>query len=491
VLDQVQVAPDLQFASLSGGMRRRVFLAAALAKEPDVLLLDEPTNHLDLESITWLEDFLLSSRLTVLFVTHDRRLLRKLATRIVEIDRGGIVDWSCDYPTFLERKQAVLENEEKAWEHFDRKLAQEEIWIRQGVKARRTRSEGRVKALMKMREERRKRRERSGKVVMTISEADRSGDRVLEAKNVGFSYGEKPLIRDFSFYLTRGDRVGIIGPNGCGKTTLLNLLLAKLAPQQGSVEFGADVAPLYFDQLREGIDPEKTVWENLAPEGSDTVFINGKPRHVISYLQDFLFTSERARTRVKLLSGGERHRLLLARLFTTASNLLIFDEPTNDLDTETLELLEEVLLQYRGTLIVVSHDREFLNNVVTSALIFWKDGSVNEFVGGYDDWERQLAAAAPPPAARPDIKKEKAPAARPAGARKLSFKEKKELQDIPARIEALEAEQQELHRQLADFERCKEPGFVNTAKARLAEIEADLTKTYARWEELEALAKNN
>ncbi len=487
VLEQVGVHPDADFSSLSGGMRRRVLLARALAREPDALLLDEPTNHLDLGSIVWLEDFIISSKLTVLFVTHDRRLLRKLATRIVEIDRGKIVDWSCDYPTFLERKQAVLDNEEKEWARFDKKLAQEEAWIRRGVKARRTRCEGRVRALLKMREERKKRRERTGQVSMAINAGRRSGDRVLEARNVSFAYGPKRVIDNFSFGLTRGDRVGIIGPNGSGKTTLLNLLLGKLPPLRGSIELGAQVLPLYFDQLREGVDPEKTVWENLVPEGGDTVFINGKPRHVVSYLQDFLFTSERARTRVRLLSGGERHRLLLARLFISPSNLLVFDEPTNDLDTETLELLEEVLLEYKGTLIVVSHDREFLNNVVTSALIFGKDGTVNEFVGGYDDWERQLANT-PGPSVPPAAEKEKVPARKSAETvRKMTFREKKELQDLPSLIEKLEAERQQIHLQMADLSLCRKPGFVARAKSRLAEIETALAKTYARWEELDAL----
>jgi len=486
VLDQVQVGPELPFASLSGGMRRRVFLARALVREPEVLLLDEPTNHLDLESIAWLESFLLSSRLTVVFVTHDRRLLKKLATRIVEIDRGQIVDWSCDYSTFLERKQALLDIEEKEWAQFDKKLAQEETWIRQGVRARRTRNEGRVRALLKMREERRNRRNRVGQVSMTLSIAERSGDRVLETKNVSFAYGQTPILRDFSFTLTRGDRVGIIGPNGCGKTTLLNLMLGKLTPQEGRVELGAQVAPLYFDQLREGIDPEKTVWENVIDTGSDTVLINGKPRHIISYLQDFLFTSDRARTPVKRLSGGERHRLLLACLFTKPANLLVFDEPTNDLDAETLELLEEVLLEFQGTLIVVSHDREFLNNVVTSALICGPNFTVNEYVGGYDDWERQLAALEPskPRATAP---KEKTPPAPAGGVHKLSFKEKRELEALPALIETLEAEQQQLHLQLSDYVRCQEPGFVAKAKARLAENEIELKTAYARWEELEKL----
>ena len=489
VLEQVQVKPDIEFASLSGGLRRRVFLARALVQEPDILLLDEPTNHLDLESIKWLEDFLLSARLTVMFVTHDRRLLKVLATRIVEIDRGKIIDWSCDYTTFLERKQAVLDNEEKANAEFDKKLAEEEIWIRRGVKARRTRAEGRVRALMKMREERKKRRERTGNVSMTISEGGRSGSKVLEVKNISFSHSGSPLINDFSFYLSRGDRIGIIGPNGCGKTTLLNLLLGKLHPQKGTVELGEKVLPLYFDQLRKGIDSEKTVWENVSG-GNDNVFINGKPRHIMSYLQDFLFTSERARTRVKWLSGGERHRLLLARLFTMPSNLLVFDEPTNDLDTETLELLEEVLLQYEGTLIVVSHDREFLNNVVTSALIFGKDNSIKEYIGGYDDWERQLANNAETENELPAVKKEKIiPKPSAKASRKMSMKEKRELEAIPALIDSLEIEQRAIHAGLADLAQCQKPGFVASSKTRLSEIETELSKTLIRWNELEVLAK--
>jgi ATP-binding cassette subfamily F protein uup len=489
VLEQVQVKPDVEFASLSGGIRRRVFLARALVIEPDLLLLDEPTNHLDLESIKWLEDFLLTARLTVMFVTHDRRLLRKLATRIVEIDRGNIIDWSCDYTTFLARKQAVLDNEEKANADFDKKLAQEEIWIRKGVKARRTRAEGRVNALKKMREDRKKRRDRVGNVSMTVSEADRSGNRVLEAKNISFAYTDKPIIDNFSFYLTRGDRIGIVGPNGCGKTTLLNLLLEKIPVQKGQVEFGANVLPLYFDQLRKGIDPEKTIWENVATGGGDNVFINGKARHVISYLQDFLFTSERARTKVKYLSGGERHRLLLARLFTIPSNLLVFDEPTNDLDTETLELLEEVLLNYEGTLIIVSHDREFLNNVVTSALIFTKDGKINEYVGGYDDWERQIANSIESQETMMKPKKEKQPKQNTT-VRKISGKEKKELEAIPAAISILEKEQVSIQVQLADLAQCQKHGFVAQSKARLNEIETELALKLKRWEELEVLNKN-
>lgn len=484
-LGRVGVDPSAEFNALSGGMRRRAFLARALAADPDVLLLDEPTNHLDLDSIAWLEDFILASKLTLVFVTHDRRLLRKLATRIIEIDRGRIVDWSCDYPSFLERKAAVLENEEKAWAQFDKKLAQEELWIRQGVRARRTRNEGRVRALLAMREERRRRREQTGQVSMAISLAGRSGDRVLEADHVTFSFGEKYLLRDFSFVLGHKDRVGILGPNGCGKTTLLKLLLGSLSPDEGRIELGANVRPLYFGQLREGLDPEKTVWQNVAPEGMEHVLINGISRHVIRYLQDFLFTSDRAKSPVKFLSGGERHRLLLAKLFTLPSNLLVFDEPTNDLDLETLELLEEALLDYPGALLLVSHDREFLNHVVTSALVFGPDGKIHEFMGGYDDWGRQLAGLSESPKSRPRTSPARSPASRPPAAKKLSFKETRELEAIPGGIETLENEQQALQLQLADFTHCRRPGFSTQTKSRLAEIERELSALYQRWEELE------
>ena len=482
-LDQLGLDGTADVATLSGGMRRRVFLARALVREPEVLLLDEPTNHLDIDSIAWLESFILGSKLTVLFVTHDRRLLRRLATRIIELDRGRLVDWSCDYDTFLQRKQAVLEAEEKDWGRFDKLLAQEETWIRRGIKARRTRNEGRVRALERMREERRKRRERSGEVSMAIGMAQRSGERVLEARGVGFSYGDKAILTDLSLTVGRGDRIGIMGPNGCGKTTLLNVLLGKTPPQQGTVVFGASLAVSYFDQLREVLEPEKTVWENVALGWADTVFISGKPRHVISYLADFLFTSDRAKSPVKQLSGGERNRLMLARLFTQPANVLVFDEPTNDLDTETLELLEELLLEYAGTVLVVSHDREFLNNVVTTTLAFEGNGVFKEYVGGYDDWERQRIALAPA-AARPAPKREE-PAPVPSGPKKLTFKEKQALAALPVRIEALETERDGLCAKMADPASYGDRAFAAEAGMRISRIEDELAAAYALWEELD------
>jgi ATP-binding cassette subfamily F protein uup len=486
VLDQTGLDGSLGFETLSGGMRRRVMLARALVAEPNVLLLDEPTNHLDIESIAWLESFILGARLTVLFVTHDRRLLRRLATRIIELDRGRLVDWSCDYGTFLVRKQAVLDAEEMAWTRFDKKLAQEEVWIRQGIKARRTRNEGRVRALLKMRDERKKRRMRTGTVSMAISTAQRSGDRVLEAENIRFSYDGTPIIADLTTTIMRGDRIGIIGPNGCGKTTLLNLLLAKLEPQSGTIRFGTKLAPVYFDQLREILDPQKTVWENVAPGGGDTVFVNGAPKHVIAYLQDFLFTSDRAKCPVKQLSGGERNRLMLARLFTQPSNVLVFDEPTNDLDTETLELLEEILLAYSGTVLVVSHDREFLNNVITATLVFEGNGRVKEYVGGYDDWQATKALPGFPEksAAAAAHKKTSVPAPVTPETVKLSFKEKRELDSLPALIETLEKEHEELSMRMADPACFGKPGFITTSKERLATIDHDLGEAFGRWEKL-------
>ena len=484
ILDRMQLDGKLMFDTLSGGMQRRVFLGRALAREPHLLLLDEPTNHLDIESITWLESFVLSGKFTALFVTHDRRLLRRLATRIIELDRGRLFDWSCDYETFLVRKQAVLDAEESKWARFDKKLSQEEVWIRRGIKARRTRNEGRVRALVKMREERRKRRERSGSVSMTISAAKRSGDRVLEAENVRFSFAATPIIDDLTVTIMRGDRIGVIGPNGCGKTTLLNILLGKLRPERGTIRFGANCAPVYFDQLRAVLSPEKTVWENVVPGGGDTVYVNGTPRHVISYLQDFLFTSDRAKCPVQQLSGGERNRLMLARMFTMPANVLVFDEPTNDLDAETLELLEDILLDFTGAVLVVSHDREFLNNVVTSTLVFEGNGKVKEYVGGYDDWQRMKTQAEGAKIIPPAAPKKQPVAQTTQKIKKLSFKEALELEALPSRIEQLEQELETINAQMADQAFFQKPGFITSSKERIARIDIDLAAAYDRWEKL-------
>ena len=395
----MQLAAEARFETLSSGMKRRVLLARALVSDPDLLLLDEPTNHLDLAAIEWLEDFLLRWKTTLIFVTHDRMFLRKLATRILEIDRGRLFDWSCDYDTFLSRKEAALAAEETQNALFDKKLAEEEVWIRTGIKARRTRNEGRVRALEKLRRIRSDRREASGKVQLAIQEGERSGMLVAEVDSVSFAYGERSIVRDFSTSIMRGDKVGIIGPNGAGKTTLLRILLGQLQPQAGSVRLGTNLQVAYFDQLRQQLNDEASVQDNVA-DGYDTVQIGGCSRHVIGYLRDFLFSPERARMPVKFLSGGERNRLLLAKLFTKPANVIVLDEPTNDLDTETLELLEERLVEFAGTVLLVSHDRTFLNNVVTSTIVF-EEGGVREYFGGYDDWLRQRKPATPRNASEP------------------------------------------------------------------------------------------
>ncbi|MBV9864324.1 MAG: ATP-binding cassette domain-containing protein [Abitibacteriaceae bacterium] len=490
VLSRLKLDPQADFETLSGGMKRRVLLAQALVDEPDVLLLDEPTNHLDIDSITWLEEFLLRYVKTLLFVTHDRAFLRKLATRIVEIDRGQLSSWECDYETYLQRKQVMLDAQVKQWEVFDKKLAEEEAWIRRGVKARTTRNERRVRALQRLREERRARREQVGSVRLQTQNVERSGSLVVEAKQVGYRYDEQPIIKDFSTIIMRGDKVGIIGPNGAGKTTLLRLLLGKLAPQEGTIRLGTRLQIAYFDQLREQLDEDRTVQENISG-GNDTVTINGTARHIIGYLQDFLFTPERARSPVRVLSGGERNRVLLARLFTQPFNLLVMDEPTNDLDAETLDLLEELLVEFKGTLLLVSHDRAFLNNVVTSTLVFEGEGQVNEYVGGYDDWLRVRKSNAPQAEAK--APKPKTPAKNeqptaPDRPRKLSFKERRELETLPQLIEKLEAEQQQLYAAMADPEIYKQGNDAPAqAQARLAALEGELTTAYERWQELEEL----
>lgn len=486
VISQMQLDADAEFNTLSSGLKRRVLLARGLVCDPDILLLDEPTNHLDVDSISWLEEFLLRYGGTILFVTHDRTFLKKLATRIIELDRGYLASWACDYETFLVRKQAVLDAEESQQTVFDKKLAQEEIWIRQGIKARRTRNEGRVRALEDMRKARRERRQVMGTVRMQTQEAERSGVLVIKVEDVTYGYDTKPVISGFSAAIMRGDKVGIIGPNGSGKTTLLRLLLGELTPQQGSVRHGTRLNITYFDQLRAQLKEDKSVFDNVG-DGNDVVIINGKPRHVISYLQDFLFSPDRLRVPVNDLSGGERNRLLLARLFARPSNVLVMDEPTNDLDLETLELLEELLLDYKGTLLLVSHDRTFLNNVVTSTFVFEEEGKVNEYIGGYDDWQRQSEGKKKDVPEKISAKTEpsRRQCERP---RKLTFKEQRELEALPQRIEALEAEQQQLYQTMSDpmfFQKGKEE--IANVKVRVSSLERELAEAYQRWETLENL----
>lgn len=489
--------PDQEFAALSGGLKRRALLARALAGQPDLLLLDEPTNHLDLESILWLEEFLLEKKPTLLFITHDRAFLRRISTRIVELDRGRLAGWACDYDTYLVRKQEVLEAEEKQRALFDKKLAQEEEWIRRGVKAQRSRATARINALKEMRAQARARRDRVGTATIKLAEADRSGVKVIEAENVGYAWADgKVVIRDLSIVIRRGEKIGILGPNGAGKTTLIKLLLGQLQPTSGSIKHGTNLEVVYFDQLRAQIDDNKTVADNIA-NGNPTVTIEGRTRNVISYLQDFLFEPARARTPAKVLSGGERNRLLLARLFTKPANVLVLDEPTNDLDAETLDLLEDLLVEFQGTLLLVSHDRAFLDEVVTSTLVFEGDGRLGDYVGGYSDWIAEKAKqAARKDGSAPDADAKSSPRAvgnsdagdgKPAKpARKLSNKERQELETLPARIEALEKEQAELTAKLADpaFYKSQAAKFAEV-KARLETVERDHATAFARWEELE------
>ena len=489
VLSKMQLDGDGDFTQLSGGMRRRVLLARALVIKPDLLLLDEPTNHLDLEAIQWLEDQLLGYKGALLFITHDRAFMRKLSTRIVELDRGKLTSYPCDYTTYLTRREEFLKAEEEANALFDKKLAQEEVWIRQGIKARRTRNEGRVRALEKLRGERAERRNKVGKVDMKIVRGEQSGKLVVEAEDVSFEYDGRSIIKDFSTTILRGDKVGIIGPNGAGKTTLLKILLGQLQPTSGKISLGTKQSIAYFDQMRDQLDEESSVLDNLS-EGREFIEINGSRKHVIGYLQDFLFAPERSRSPVKALSGGERNRLLLARLFSKPANMLVLDEPTNDLDVETLELLEELVLNYTGTILLVSHDREFVNNVVSNTLVFEGDGVVNEYVGGYDDWLRQRdtkvkADKASPASSKPD-KQAKKEAKENAQKKKLSYKDQRDLDALPVKIEQLETEMERLHDEMAD------PGFFQKDKDvivktqdLLKETEQSLEACYQRWEELE------
>ena len=490
LMEEMNLPESADFQSLSGGMKRRVLLARALGGQPDVLLLDEPTNHLDLESILWLEEFLLKVKPTLFFVTHDRTFLRKLSTRIVELDRGNLTSWACDFETYLERKAAWLDAEEKNWAAFDKKLAQEEAWIRQGVKARRTRNEGRVHALKAMRAERSKRRERTGSAKIEIQEGNTSGQKVIEVDNISFQYGEQTIIRDFSTTIWRGDKIGIIGPNGSGKTTLLKLLLGQLAPTEGEVKHGTKLQIVYLDQLRGQIDDNKSLGYNVAGE-AETVTFQGKPRHIHSYLKDFLFESDRIRMPAKMLSGGERNRLLLARLFLQPANVLVLDEPTNDLDAETLELLEEILVTYDGTLLLVSHDRTFLDNVVTGTLVFEGDGIVTEYTGGYEDWVRQRDVVKPVKSAlaAPVVPKfEHSKNAKIEKGRKFLNREQKELDELPGLIEVLEARQAILSERLADpalYQ--KKDGEFQQLEKELQILQKEIDTALARWEELEKL----
>ena len=485
LLSRLQLPPQAEVVQLSGGLQRRVLLARALVNDPNLLLLDEPTNHLDIEAIEWLEQFLLNFNGALLFITHDRAFLQALATRIIELDRGQLTSWPGDFTTYQRRKAEALEIENKHNALFDKRLSQEEAWIRQGIKARRTRNEGRVRALKKLREEHRQRRSQTGNAKLTMQNFRHSGKLVVEAEDVCFSYPDRAIIKDFSTTILRGDKVGIIGPNGVGKSTLINILLGKLTPDSGQLKLGTHMEVGYFDQHRSQLEPEKTVLDNIS-EGRSEIMLNGKPRHIISYLQDFLFQPERCRQPVKALSGGERNRLLLAKLFSKPCNTLVLDEPTNDLDMETLELLEERLLEFEGTVLLVSHDRAFINHVVTSTLVFDGAGRVDEFVGGYDDWLKQGSEshnAAPQPEPGPSPKSKPAAAAK----KKLGYKDQRELAQLPGQIEQLETEQQSLHEQMSDPAFYQSPSTtIAAAKQRLATIEAELAQAYTRWETLEA-----
>ena len=496
ILSRLELPADAIVDTLSGGWRRRVLLARALVGQPDLLLLDEPTNHLDIEAILWLEGFLAEYEGAVMFVTHDRAFLQRLATRIIELDRGKLTSWPGNYATYLRRKEEALANEQVLADKFDKKLAEEEVWVRQGIKARRTRNEGRVKALEAMRAERAARREQMGNVRLQVEQAEQSGKLVFEAKGITKGFAGAPIIRDFSTRVIRADRIGLIGPNGAGKTTLLRMLLGELKADEGEIRLGANVQIAYYDQQREQLDPERTVFDTVG-EGNDTVTSNGRTRHVHAYLRDFLFSDERARSPVKALSGGERNRLLLARLFTRPANVLVLDEPTNDLDLETLELLEEQLVEWPGTLLLVSHDRAFLDNVVTSTFVFEGDGRVQEYVGGYEDWVRQRLAEKTAKAAGGGSTRTRAvpdaPVQKPkttkieARPKKLSFKDQHELDELPAAIDALETEQRALAERVAGPDFYKEDArTMKQSLARVDELRLELAAAYARWSDLDA-----
>jgi len=490
VLTRLGLPADQRLASCSGGVRRQVMLARALVSDPDLLLLDEPTNHLDITAITWLEDFLRDYRGALIFVTHDRMLLKHLATRIVELDRGKLSSFPGDFDAYLSKKEELLEIEARAAANFDKKLGEEEAWIRQGIKARRTRNEGRVRALQAMRRERSQRLEFQGTVRFGLDAGVLSGKLVADLRRVSFRYGDNVIIRTLSTTILRGDRIGIIGSNGCGKSTLLKLIVGEIAPTSGEVVMGTRLKLAYFDQHRRELNPEKTVRENMT-DGSDYVTVRGRSRHVIGYLKDFLFPPQRIDSPVQALSGGERNRLLLAKIFTQSANMLVLDEPTNDLDVETLELLEDLLADYQGTLLLVSHDRTFLDNVVTSTLVFEGEGKIGEYAGGYENWKRQrLPRSLKELPKNPDVRRDIAVvvAEKPNHKnRKLSYKEQRELDALPKKIEALEAEQAELSTRMGEADFYRQTGDkIATAVQRLERVKEDLEVCYARWETLEA-----
>jgi len=481
IITKMELDPDVDIQSLSGGYKRRVLLARALVSNPDLLLLDEPTNHLDIEAIQWVEQFLLKWEGSLLFISHDRRFMDNLANRFIEIDRGKLAEYNCNYSTYLTRKEENLEVEDRQNALFDKRLSQEEIWIRQGIKARRTRNEGRVRSLEAMRKEFSERRKRLGTAKMDIHQAEKSGKIVAEANDISFAFGSDTVVRNFSTLIQRGDKVGLIGRNGVGKTTLIKLLLGELTPQTGTIKTGTNLSVAYFDQYRSALDEEKSVQDNVSG-GRDMLEIGGKSRHVISYLQDFLFAPDRCRQPVKALSGGERNRLLLAKLFTAPSNILVLDEPTNDLDIDTLDLLEELLIDYKGTIILVSHDRAFLNNVVTSTLVFEGKGVINQYVGGYDDWLRQRKNET---SSNPEALK-KGKARTTLSANKLSYKDQRELDSLPQKIEGLEIQISEISIKMSDanFYTSNRTLITETEK-QLTECQAQLSRCYERWELLE------
>ncbi|GMR07791.1 MAG: ATP-binding cassette domain-containing protein [Gammaproteobacteria bacterium] len=495
VLSRLHLDGDIPIQSLSGGWQRRAMLARALVCEPDILLLDEPTNHLDIEAITWMEDYMVNYPGALIFISHDRAFLRRLSSRIIELDRGKLTSFPGSYDDYLRRKQELLGIEKVQNARFDKNLSREEAWIRQGIKARRTRNEGRVRALQELRRQRSARQDRAGKARLSMVEADMSGKIVFDAEDVSYSYGDNKVINELTLRIMRGDRIGITGPNGAGKSTLLKLILGEIRKDSGRMRRGTKLQAAYFDQQRAQLDPKKSVMDNVA-DGSETVKINGRDRHVAGYLRSFLFPGERLRSPVSSLSGGERNRLLLARLFTQPANLLVLDEPTNDLDVETLELLEELLMEYDGTLLLVSHDRAFLDNVVTSTLVFEDDARIGEYLGGYSDWlryreehardkpeKKQQPTATRKPATNPDNK----PGSRP---RKLSYKEQNELKGLPDIIEHLEEEQASLQDLVSDsaFYQ-KQPQEIAKTLARLESITNELGSCYNRWDELESAGK--